>query len=237
MSKRLPLCIGAVLLACCLGLSRTALCQNAKLDIEVRVQHLGDAAKGDNSDVVIWLVPLGAEQPPIVTGQTHYRITQRNKEFHPHVLAVPVGTAVEFPNEDPFFHNVFSLYKGKRFDLGLYEAGSSRKVVFDKPGVSFIFCNIHPDLNAFVLALETPYFATTDRSGRAEINDLPFGRYQMKVWYERAESSELAELERAIDVKAPNVRIGPLTVAESARYQPKHLNKHGKPYDPEPTPY
>lgn len=236
MSKRV-LCVGALLLACCGGLSSSAFCQNARFEVEVRVQHLADAGKNDNSDVVIWLLPVGGEQLPAVTGQTHYRITQQNKEFHPHVLAVPVGTAVEFPNEDPFFHNVFSLYKGKRFDLGLYEAGSSRKVVFDKPGVSFIFCNIHPDMNAFVLALETPYFAKTDQSGRAEIKDLPFGRYRMEVWYERAESSQLAALARTIDVKAASVQTGPITIAESARYQPKHLNKHGKPYDPEPTPY
>jgi hypothetical protein len=144
---------------------------------------------------------------------------------------------VEFPNEDPFFHNVFSLYKGKKFDLGLYEAGSSRKVAFDKPGVSFIFCNIHPDMNAYVLALSSPYLSMSDHSGHEQITEVPYGKYRMQIWYERDESDELAGLSRVIEVAAPIVRLGAIDLADSPRFQPKHLNKHGKPYDPETSPY
>ncbi len=209
--------------------------QQATVEAEIRIKHLGDA-KGDNGNVVFWLLPLdkSVEHP---AKDVHYRIEQKNKEFHPHVLAVPVGTAVEFPNEDPFFHNVFSLYKGKKFDLGLYEAGSTRKVVFDKPGVSFIFCNIHPDMNAYVLALSTPYLSVSDRNGRVQIADVPYGKYRMQVWYERAESSELAGLSRVIDVADTTIKLGAIDLADSPRFQPKHLNKHGKPYDPETNPY
>ena len=103
-------------------------------------------------------------------------------------------SAVEFPNLDPWFHNVFSLYKGERFDLGLYEAGSSRTVHFERAGVSFIFCNIHPEMSAYVLALGTPYFAVSDHRGNIRIADVPPGRYRIEVWFERAESPDTAKL-------------------------------------------
>ena len=210
--------------------------QQATVEAEVRIKHIGDS-KNDNSSVVFWLVPvdpLGAAQH---NRPGPYRIVQKNKQFHPHVLAVPVGTAVQFPNEDPFFHNVFSLYKGKKFDLGLYEAGGSRTVVFDKPGVSFIFCNIHPDMNAYVLALSTSYFDVSDRDGHLQIDAVPYGKYRTEVWYERAETSELAGFSHVIEVGSPSVKLGPIDLADSPRFQPKHLNKNGHPYDPEPTPY
>ena len=96
--------------------------------------------------VVVWLEP--AAGPPRVTRLTNssqaqgLRLVQEHKSFHPRLLVVEVGASVEFPNHDPFFHNVFSLFEGKRFDLGLYEAGTSHIVHFDRPGVSYIFCNI-----------------------------------------------------------------------------------------------
>ena len=112
----------------------------SSFDARVAVDHGG--GKPDHSGVVLWLTAVGAPVVPPATG--HFRLAQKNKQFEPHLLVIPVGSTVDFPNLDPFFHNVFSLYKGKRFDLGLYEAGSSRSVHFDRPGVSFIFCNIHP---------------------------------------------------------------------------------------------
>lgn len=101
------------------------------------------------------------------------RLVQRNKSFEPHVLVVPVGSVVEFPNQDPFFHNVFSLFEGKRFDLGLYEAGTTRNVVFDKPGISYIFCNIHSEMSAVVIAVGSPYYGISDQRGRVSIPNVP----------------------------------------------------------------
>jgi plastocyanin len=235
LRKTIP-AILPVLLACVMSWCVPIAAQEATIQAEARIKHLNDM-KGDNGNVVLWLLPLdkpGIEHP---TKAVQYRIEQKNKEFHPHVLAVPVGTAVEFPNEDPFFHNVFSLYKGKKFDLGLYEAGSSRRVVFDKPGVSFIFCNIHPDMNAYILALNTPYLSVSDRKGHLQITEVPFGRYRMHIWYERAEGTELEALSRIIDVASPAMTLGAIDLADSPRFQPKHLNKHGKPYEPEAPPY
>ena len=101
---------------------------------------------------------------------------QKNKQFDPHMLVVPVGSMVQFPNHDPFFHNVFSLYNGKRFDLGLYETGSERGVRFDREGVSYIFCNIHPEMGAVILALSTPYYDMS-ADGAIVIPRVPPGKY------------------------------------------------------------
>ena len=103
------------------------------------------ATEKDASKVVVWLVPLDAVHPVrAISERPHYRLVQRNKRFEPDLLVVPVGSVVDFPNADPWFHNVFSLYRGKRFDLGLYQAGSQRSVRFDRIGPSYLFCNIHP---------------------------------------------------------------------------------------------
>ncbi len=122
----------------------------------------------DASNVAVWLTPLDRVDGDTVknaAGEKTPQLVQRHKTFEPHVLIVPVGTRVEFPNKDPFFHNIFSLFDGKRFDLGLYEAGTTRTVLFDRAGVSFLFCNIHAEMSAVVLSVDTPYFGLTDRSG------------------------------------------------------------------------
>src|SRR5437667_2508759 len=127
--------------------------------------------------VVVWLTPLDPKVPlnPFHTGPL--KLTQHNKSFEPHVLVVPVGSVVQFPNHDPFFHNVFSLFEGKRFDLGLYEAGSTKDVHFDKPGISYIFCNIHAQMSAVVIALNTPYYGISDKRGQVVISNVHPGRY------------------------------------------------------------
>lgn len=209
--------------------------QTATVTVKVAVQHAGGGATGssaDSSNVVLWLTPLDTPAAMPVH-ENKYRLVQQHKQFHPHVLVVPVGSAVEFPNLDPFFHNVFSLYKGKRFDLGLYEAGKSRVVRFERPGVSFVFCNIHSDMSAYVIAVETPYFAVTDARGQATIPDVLAGRYQLEVWYERADSDELAKLTREVTVVGPSTFLGGIQILESEHFVPPHTNKHGEPYETE----
>jgi plastocyanin len=235
LRRKIPTVVPLVL-ACVISWCGSMVAQLATVETEVRIKHLGDL-KNDNSNVVFWLVPLDQSGQAQNARPGPYRIVQKNKQFHPHVLAVPVGTAVQFPNEDPFFHNVFSMFKGKKFDLGLYEAGSSRTVVFDKPGVSFIFCNIHPDMNAYVLSIDSNYFDISDHEGRIRITGVPYGKYRTGVWYERSESKDLAELSRVIEVGSPSVKLGSIDLEDSPRFQPKHLNKNGKPYDPEVNPY
>src|SRR5271157_5383500 len=132
---------------------------------------------------VIWLNPLpAAAARPITPGS--FTLLQKNKMFTPHLLVVPVGSSVAFPNADPYFHNVFSLFDGRRFDLGLYEAGSSREVTFGREGISYIFCDIHPEMSAVVIALSTPFYGVAGNQGRVHIAHVPAGDYLLHVWAE-----------------------------------------------------
>ena len=109
---------------------------------------------------------------------------QRNERFVPHLLAVMIGTVVEFPNSDRIYHNVFSLSRAKRFDLGRYAAGRSKAVRMDRPGVVRVFCDIHSHMSAFVLVFNHPFFDVTDTDGRFELPALPAGTYTVVGWYE-----------------------------------------------------
>jgi plastocyanin len=114
----------------------------------------------------------------------HATMDQRNERFVPHVLAVMVGTIVNFPNSDLIYHNVFSLSRAKRFDLGRYAAGKSKAVRMDRPGVVRVFCDIHSHMNAFVLVFNHPFFDVTDVEGRFQLPSLPSGTYTIVAWYE-----------------------------------------------------
>src|ERR1700722_19057779 len=133
---------------------------------EVTLTQSGSDTAPDASQVVVWLTPSGATMPQSAVDKPRYRLVQHNKRFEPSLLVVPVGSVVDFPNYDPWFHNVFSLYRGKRFDLGLYQAGAQRSVKFDRVGPSYLFCNIHPAMTGVVLAVESNFFAVSDKAGR-----------------------------------------------------------------------
>lgn len=186
----------------------------------------------DNSKVVIWLASADPSSR-VVTFPTNgqLRLTQKDKSFVPSLLIVPVGSSIEFPNHDPFFHNVFSLFNGKRFDLGLYEAGSSRSVKFDREGVSYIFCNIHPEMHAVVIALETPFFARSDVAGSFSIPDVPPGSYQLHVWYEHATPKVLQDLDQMIAVSGKRMELPPIRLVAAQELSAEHKNKFGKDYD------
>jgi len=109
---------------------------------------------------------------------------QRLETFVPHVLAITVGTTVDFPNSDKFYHNVFSLSKTRPFDLGRYATGSSKSVRFDRPGIVRVFCDIHSHMNAFILVFSHPFFALTDGDGRYRIENVPPGTYGVIAWNE-----------------------------------------------------
>jgi plastocyanin len=181
-------------------------------------------------NVVVWLSP-NDDPFPAPAKPPHMHLTQRNKSFDPHLLVIPVGSVVEFPNRDPFFHNVFSLFEGKRFDLGLYEAGSMRQVTFSKPGISFIFCNIHAEMSAVIVALDTPYYGVSNRHGDVVIANVPVGQYTQRVWYEDALPETLNALTKQITVAERTFTLGVLRVA-AHRVPRSHKNKYGLDYDP-----
>jgi plastocyanin len=165
----------------------------------------------------------------------HLRLLQKHKRFEPHLLVVPVGAAVEFPNLDPFFHNVFSLFEGKRFDLGLYEAGTTRIMRFDRPGICYIFCNIHPEMSAIVFVMATSYYGVSNGAGDIVLPDVPPGRYQLQVWHERSLPEALKTLSREITISEDSRSLGIIRLSESGTLMVTHKNKYGRDYDA-PTP-
>jgi plastocyanin len=122
----------------------------------------------------------------------HAVMDQRNETFVPHVLAITTGTTVDFPNSDRIYHNVFSLSKTERFDLGRYAVGHSRSVRFDRAGIVRVFCDIHSHMNAFILVFSHPFFAVSDADGRYHIDNVPPGTYNVIAWNEGVSSDAQA---------------------------------------------
>ena len=192
-----------------------------RVDVVHRSKH-----KSDSAEVVVWLTPVPAREttrPAPVA-----RLVQKDKRFSPHVIAVRIGSEIEFPNKDPFFHDVFSIYRGKPFDLGLYESGAVRKVRFSQPGVSYIFCSIHPEMSAAVVAVPTPYFAVTANDGNFQIGHVPPGRYKIEFWYELASEAELATLAHHVEIDNDGAPIA--VTLHSSDISAPHLNKYGQEY-------
>ena len=202
-------------------------------DVTGRVLIQGAGKNPATGTTVVWLAPVGGLNPPVAP--MHATLTQKDKAFDPHLLVVTQGSSVDFPNRDPWFHNVFSLFNGKRFDLGLYEAGTSRTVRFDREGVSFIFCNIHPEMSAIVVVLSSPYFAVPNKQGEFAINSVPPGRYKLHVWDEHATPAALQALTREIQVGDTASSVGTIRVQASSAAMAPHKNKYGQDYEP-PSP-
>ena len=220
------------LVACALGASLAPAQEDVTVSARVKVVDAEKHTETSRSnDVVVWLMPLDDPAKPHPFPAGPWKLTQHNKSFQPHVLVVPVGSVVQFPNRDPFFHNVFSLFDGKRFDLGLYEAGSSRNVSFDRAGISYIFCNIHAEMSAVVIALQTPYYGVSNAKGELLIHDVPPGRYTMHVWYETALPATLSAMTHEITVAPGRSTLGVLEVP-GEQATTAHKNKYGMEYEP-----
>lgn len=174
-------------------------------------------------ETLVWLEPVGkafTRQAPVA-----FKMTTRGKMLLPHVMAVPTGSSISFPNEDPISHNLFSLASGNGFDLGLYRKGPGKTQKFDVPGVVNIYCNVHPNMSAVVHVMPSPYFAWADAAGNYSV-DVPPGKYRVVAWNEQGGQSE-----STVDVTSTGVAGSvALTIdSRNARLKP-HLNKEGKPY-------
>jgi plastocyanin len=209
-----------------------ACCSAQGVTVSGRVTTYGETA-ASSASAVVWLTPVvqaGGDATPV--GPMHAVLRQKNKSFEPHLLVVTKGSSVDFPNLDPWFHNVFSLFNGKKFDLGLYEAGTSRTVHFDREGVSYIFCNIHPEMSAVVVVVSSPYFAVIGKDGEFSISGTPPGKYTLRVWSENALPETLAGLTRTVEVSGTVYSVGTLRVRESETAKTQHKNKYGRDYEP-----
>jgi plastocyanin len=206
------------------GLVAASLASAAQLaEVTGRVTMLEreDQPGEDVGQAVVWLSGPPAEARPPIKSE----IGTSKKEFSPHVLVVPVGSTVSFPNYDPFNHNVFSLSEESPFDLGLYGRGEVRSVRFDRPGLVRVYCNVHAQMSALVLVRDTPWYTQPGSDGTFTLAPVPPGSYTLHAWHERT-----PEITRSLEVQAGGAE--PLAVELDARgfqFKP-HLNKHGQPY-------
>lgn len=187
---------------------------------------------------VVWLEPEDRKANPVPSPTVEaYTMVQQNRQFSPRFLVVPSGSTVSFPNRDPFFHNVFSLFNGKRFDLGLYQSGQSRTVTFNRVGVSYIFCNIHPEMGAVIITLDTPYYATPNVHGDLVFHSVREGDYILHAWSENASPEKLASLQKSVTINAGHTKLEDVTIPVAKNSLENHTNKFGIPYDTHTAPY
>jgi plastocyanin len=178
-------------------------------------------AKSDHSGVVVYLEKVKGpiEKQPVRT------MKQRDKTFDPELLVVVKGTRVDFPNEDPTFHNVFSISTPAKFDLGLYSGGESASVTFDRPGLANVYCNIHPQMAAKVKVLDNAFFAVTAADGSFKIAHVPVGTYPIVAWHPSGQ-----EWQGSVVVTADKAVIVPRISIEDKPASKLHPRKDGSPY-------
>ena len=199
-------------------------------DLTGRVTLVESGEKKRDREVttaVVYFVPENGVRPS--APDEPFQIAMTRKSFVPRVLAVPVGSRVSFPNDDRILHNVFSLSRGNRFDLGLYRRGESKEALMKSPGVVQIFCNVHHSMVAYVLALDTPYFTQPDGDGRFELKGLPDGPGRLEIWHERADGKTVSLSIEAGRVVGTDANLD-IQLEISKPRVPPHRNKFGKPY-------
>jgi hypothetical protein len=186
--------------------------------------------RGQNPIVVetlVWLEPLSGRVPKPLPAK--FQMVTRGKMVVPHVLAIPVGSTVEFPNDDPISHNLFSLSSNNPFDLGLYRRGAGKTQRFDTPGLVNVYCNVHPNMSAVIQVMSTPYYGFVDQRSNYTVANVPAGRYRLIAWNEQG-----GQIESPIEVTTAGTVSGNVALMlDSRNYRlTQHLNKIGKPYEP-----
>ena len=183
----------------------------------------GGAARSDASNAIVWI-----EGPRRGSAGGSLKMVQESKRFVPRVLIVPRNGTVEFPNNDPVFHNVFSVSGGNRFDLGLYRSGATKSRSFAEPGLVRVYCNIHPQMVGFLMVVDSDFAAVTDRSGAFRFEGVPAGSWTLRAWHEEG-------AETSVPLLVPLAGDAPLTVSiDTSAHRPiPHKNKYGKEYPPQ----
>jgi len=214
-----PMRLALALCALSLGSSATA----GEIVGRVDLTEKGGKKATDLSDVVVYIDSSKTKAKP-----GREVLTMKSKAFAPHVLAIGIGTTVDFPNEDPILHNVFSV-SGEGFDLGLYKRPKSGSRTFDKPGVYTVYCNIHPQMSATVVVRENPYFTTATKDGSFRLAGLPAGEYRLLAYHERA--GEGAPV--TVKIAAAGETTASLSLDATSYKRVAHKNKFGKDYGKE----
>jgi len=217
--RRLVLCAVA---ACAPSLAVPALAGTVAGRVELLDK--GGRRATDLSDVVVYVegVPGKPRTPKTIAGT----LTMKGKAFNPHVLVIPVGGTVDFPNEDPIFHNAFSVSGNNRFDLELYKRPKSGVFTFQYPGIVKVYCNIHPQMSAVIVVRDNPFYTMAAQDGTFSIDKVPAGRYTLTAWHERVPVPASADLE----VPAEGRVEGELKLDASNYKREPHKNKFGKDY-------
>lgn len=197
---------------------------------KVELRDSRDAGVKNRRDYSGVVVALKPESGSLLVIPGKATITQKEKTFTPHVLAITVGTVVDFPNFDPIFHNAFSSYSGQVFDIGLYPPGSSRAVRFTREGVVRVFCNIHASMSAMIVVAATPFVAVSRHDGSFDIPGVPVGEYEMTVFHERASEAGLQSLRRSVTAGVGDIALPTISISEAGYLSIPHKNKYGHDY-------
>jgi plastocyanin len=230
MMRRLRICFDLLV---CLGMlgaapvSATTVTGSIKI---VSARKHGKEPVSNASDVVVWLAPVHGV--PAIQPE-HVKIVQRDKVFRPHTLVIPVGSVVDFPNDDPIYHNAFSNFDGQIFDIGLYAPGTTKAEKFTRPGVVRVFCNIHPSMSALIVVVDTPFFAKAGKDGQYEIANVPAGEYEVHVFDERGTMRTNNGLTITVPGAEDRSAVPPIQISEAGYVQTPHKNKYGLDYSPE----
>jgi plastocyanin len=179
----------------------------------------------DLGDAVLYL-----EAPAAVTTAarpTTVEIAITDKTYAPHVVVVPLGSTVRFPNHDPFNHNVFSVSEPNSFDLGLYGRGEAKSYTFQHPGLVRVYCNVHPRMVAYVLVMGNRYYSQPANDGSFAIDDVPAGRYRLHVWHERIPTEVVKDVSAGTGGGQAELQIA--LNARGYKWEP-HRNKYGRNY-------
>ena len=186
-------------------------------------------ARADAGNVAVWIEGVRIEGSDRLAGEKAPRMVSQRKTFAPRVVAVPVGRPVAFPNEDPIFHNVFSVSGENHFDLGLYRSGRSKDRSFSVPGLVRVYCNIHPQMVGYVRVVDSSFVTVTGKDGSFSFEGVPAGEHVVKAWCEAG-----GESSAPVALRPRQVATVALTFDVSAFKPQPHKNKYGQDYPPPP---
>ena len=222
-SGSIRVCVAFTLAAAAYAPLHRAHAQSA-LNGQITLLESGKKGRNDLGTAIVWLAPVGFTDARFDSIPRRATVAMRTREFLPHVSVVAAGGSVEFPNQDPFSHNVFSNSDLGRFDLGLYRRRDTRSATLAKPGVYAVYCNIHSKMSTFVIAVPGRHVARVDNNGTFVLRNVPPGTYELHAWHERA-----AEKQARVTVGAGDVSV--VLSLDARGFVPgPHLNKFGHPY-------